>query len=62
MGYIDYCSLCIYAYTKDCKHGSKECNQEKARIIKRIFEVSNKIKQKERANDEPTERRSKILG
>lgn len=55
MGYIDYCSLCIYAYTKDCKHGSKECNQEKARILKRIFEVSNKIKQKERANDEPTE-------
>lgn len=33
MGYIDYCSQCQYAYTKDCNYGSKECNQEKARIL-----------------------------
>lgn len=33
MGYIDYCSLCKYVYTKDCNYGSKECNQEKARIM-----------------------------
>lgn len=49
MGYIDFCSLCKYAYTKDCKYGSKECNQEKARIM---LEVSEKIKQKERTNDD----------
>ena len=41
MGYIDYCSQCQYAYTKDCKYGSKECNQERARIL---LEVSEKIK------------------
>ena len=52
MGYIDYCSSCYYAYTTDCKHDSKECNQEQARIM---LEVSEKIKQKERANDVPTE-------
>lgn len=48
MGYIDYCSLCQYAYTKDCKYGSKECNQERARIL---LEVSKAIKQKERAEN-----------
>lgn len=39
MGYIDYCSLCKYSYTSDCKYASKECNQEKARIL---LEISNK--------------------
>lgn len=32
MGYIDYCSLCKYSYTSACKYGSKECNQERAKI------------------------------
>lgn len=49
MGYIDYCSLCKYAYTKDCKYGSKECNQERARIM---LEISKAIKQKERAKND----------
>lgn len=43
MEYIDYCSLCKYTYTKDCKYGNKECNQERARIM---LEVSKAIKQK----------------
>lgn len=38
MGYIDYCSLCKYSYTSYCKYASKECNQEKARIL---LEISN---------------------
>lgn len=43
MGHIDYCSLCKYVYTKDCNYGSKECNQEKARIM---LEVSRFEKRK----------------
>lgn len=39
MGYIDYCSKCKYYYTSACKYGSKECNQEKARIL---LELKNK--------------------
>ena len=52
MGYIYFCSLCKYAYTEDCECGGLKCIQEKARIM---VEVSNKIKQKERTNDVPTE-------
>ena len=33
MGYIDYCSECKYLYTDKCKYGSKECNEEKIRIL-----------------------------
>lgn len=51
MGYIDYCSLCKYAYTKDCKYGSKECNQERARIL---LEISNLIAKHE-AKEQETE-------
>lgn len=45
MGHIDYCSLCKYVYTKDCNYGSKECNQEKARIMLEVsrFEKRDKM-------------------
>lgn len=43
MGYKDYCSLCKYAYTKDCKYGSKKCNQERSRILLEISEKTKKI-------------------
>ena len=46
MGYIDFCSKCQYAYTKDCKYGSKECNKERARIILELIE-KNKEKQRQ---------------
>lgn len=42
MGYIDFCSSCKYSYTSDCKYGSKECNQERARIMLETTEEVNK--------------------
>lgn len=36
MGYLNYCNLCKFAYTSECKYGTKQCNQERARIMLEI--------------------------
>lgn len=33
MGHVYFCSKCRYYYTSGCKPNSKECCQEKARIL-----------------------------